>query len=56
MSHSPPLDIESFIDSAGFSPFQWLLLLLCFLVIFMDGYDMAAIAYVAPSLLDEWGG
>ncbi len=55
MSHPTSLDIEAFIDRAGFSPFQWLLLLLCFSVIFMDGYDMAAIAYVAPSLLDEWG-
>ncbi|CAI0859967.1 MFS transporter [Serratia liquefaciens] len=55
MSHGASLDIEAFIDQSPFSPFQWLLLLLCFLVIFMDGYDMAAIAYVAPSLLDEWG-
>lgn len=55
MSHPTSLDIEDFIDNTKFSPFQWLLLLLCFLVIFMDGYDMAAIAYVAPSLLDEWG-
>ncbi|WP_411753740.1 MFS transporter [Serratia sp. (in: enterobacteria)] len=55
MSHPTSLDIEAFIDRTRFSPFQWLLLLLCFLVIFMDGYDMAAIAYVAPSLLAEWG-
>jgi AAHS family 4-hydroxybenzoate transporter-like MFS transporter len=55
MPNPTSLDIEAFIDRTTFSPFQWLLLLLCFLVIFMDGYDMAAIAYVAPSLLDDWG-
>lgn len=54
MSHPASLDIEAFIDRTPFSPFQWLLLLLCFLIIFMDGYDMAAIAYVAPLLTGEW--
>ncbi|MGO4156573.1 MFS transporter [Cupriavidus sp. YAF13] len=55
MSDTSALDVERYIDEAGFTPFHWLLLLLCFLVILLDGYDMAAIAYVAPSLLEEWG-
>lgn len=28
---------------------------LCFLVVLLDGFDTAAIGYVAPSLLKEWG-
>lgn len=55
MSTPTSLNVEDLIDRSVFSPFQWSLLFLCFLVIFMDGYDMAAVAYVAPSLLDEWG-
>src|SRR5580704_16300586 len=28
---------------------------LCFSVVFLDGFDTAAIGYIAPSLLTEWG-
>jgi AAHS family 4-hydroxybenzoate transporter-like MFS transporter len=43
------------IDEAGFSRYQWLILLLCFLVMFLDGYDLAAVAYIVPSLMEQWG-
>jgi AAHS family 4-hydroxybenzoate transporter-like MFS transporter len=26
-----------------------------FLVMFLDGYDLAAVAYIVPSLMEQWG-
>ncbi|MDR5815513.1 aromatic acid/H+ symport family MFS transporter [Caballeronia sp. LZ033] len=49
------LEVQSFIDSQRFSPYQWRILILCFLVVAADGFDTAAVGFIAPSLLGEWG-
>lgn len=49
------LDVQRFIDDNKFSRFQWLVFAVSFLVILLDGFDTAAIGYIAPSLLKEWG-
>ncbi len=49
------LDVQQFIDDNKFSRFQWLVFAVSFLVILLDGFDTAAIGYIAPSLLKEWG-
>jgi MFS transporter, AAHS family, 4-hydroxybenzoate transporter len=49
------IDVQTFLNQHKFSPFQWLVFALCFLVVLMDGFDTAAIGYIAPSLLKEWG-
>ncbi|WP_174875381.1 MFS transporter [Vogesella oryzae] len=49
------VDVQSFIDRHPFSPFQWCIFALCFCIVLLDGFDTAAIGYVAPSLLKEWG-
>jgi len=49
------LDVRSFIDAERFSPCQWIILGLCFLVLAADGFDTGAIGYIAPSLVNEWG-
>lgn len=55
-SSSPgTVDVQAFIDSQRFSPYQWMILAVCFLVVVADGFDTAAIGYVAPSLTREWG-
>jgi AAHS family 4-hydroxybenzoate transporter-like MFS transporter len=48
------MDVQAFLDTHPFSPYQWLVLALCFLVVLLDGFDTAAIGYIAPSLLGEW--
>ncbi|BBH13016.1 MFS transporter [Chromobacterium haemolyticum] len=50
----PPLDVQTIIDER-FSPCQRLLLALCFLVVAVDGFDTAAVGYIAPALVQEWG-
>jgi hypothetical protein len=33
----------------------WLIFTMCFLIVLLDGFDTAAIGYIAPSLIQEWG-
>lgn len=49
------VNVQSFLNENRFSAYQWLLFAICFLVAFFDGMDTAAIGYIAPSLLDDWG-
>ena len=49
------LDVDRFIDQSRLGPFRAVLLTLCFLVMFADGYDLAALSYIAPALMEQWG-
>ncbi|AZC51176.1 aromatic acid/H+ symport family MFS transporter [Pseudomonas chlororaphis] len=49
------VDVQDFIDRQPVAPFQWLILLLCFLVTALDGLDTAAVGFIAPALREEWG-
>ncbi|MDO4997394.1 MAG: MFS transporter [Neisseria sp.] len=49
------INVQTFLNENKFSPFQWMIFIICFLIAFFDGMDTAAIGYIAPSLLDDWG-
>src|SRR6476659_9788514 len=55
MSSARAVDVQAFLNEHPFSPFQWLIFALCFCVVLLDGFDTAAIGYIAPSLVAEWG-
>lgn len=55
MTQAQTIDIQKFVDESKFSGFQWMVFAISFLVILLDGFDTAAIGYIAPSLLKEWG-
>jgi AAHS family 4-hydroxybenzoate transporter-like MFS transporter len=55
MRDDKTVDIQAFLDEHAFSPFQWLVFVLCFLIVLTDGFDTAAIGFIAPSLVREWG-
>lgn len=48
-------DLPAFLAAQRFGPYQWLIFLLCFLIVLLDGFDTAAIGFIAPSLVQEWG-
>ena len=48
-------DVQALIDGQRFTGYQWLILVLCFLVVAVDGFDTAAVGYIAPALVQEWG-
>jgi AAHS family 4-hydroxybenzoate transporter-like MFS transporter len=53
--NEPKTDVQVFLNTHGFSGYQWLIFGLCFMVVLLDGFDTAAIGYIAPSLVGEWG-
>lgn len=50
-----PVDVRAFLDEARFSRYQKLLLALCVLTVFFDGYDVQAVAVAAPQLRAAMG-
>ena len=55
MQSNQRIDIQEFLNAHRFSSFQWLIFALCFFIVLLDGFDTAAIGYIAPSLVSEWG-
>jgi MFS transporter, AAHS family, 4-hydroxybenzoate transporter len=42
------VDVQTFLNEHPFSRFQWVIFGLCFWVVLLDGFDTAAIGYIAP--------
>lgn len=49
------LDVEALINAKALSTYQWRVVLLCFLIVFLDGLDTAAMGFIAPALSQDWG-
>ena len=49
------VNVQGFLNENRFSVYQWMIFIICLLIAFFDGMDTAAIGYIAPSLLDDWG-
>lgn len=49
------VNVQTLLNEHPFSPFQWVIFALCFFIVLLDGFDTAAIGYIAPSLIKEWG-
>jgi AAHS family 4-hydroxybenzoate transporter-like MFS transporter len=52
---TPSVNVQDFLNAHRFSGFQWLIFALCFLIVLLDGFDTAAIGFIAPSLIKQWG-
>ena len=48
------IDVQEFIDAHPLSWSQIVTLLLCFLIVAVDGFDTAAIGFIAPAIREEW--
>ena len=55
MPDTQTVNVQTFLNEHRFSGFQWAIFWLCFLIVLLDGFDTAAIGFIAPSLLKEWG-
>ncbi len=49
------INVQEFLNAQPFSSFQWRIFALCFVIVLLDGFDTAAIGFIAPSLIREWG-
>ena len=55
MTTQTTTDIQAFINRHPFSKYQWMILVLCFVTVAMDGFDTAIIGFIASDLVQEWG-
>ncbi|QOK97176.1 aromatic acid/H+ symport family MFS transporter [Ralstonia pseudosolanacearum] len=51
---SPVIDVRAWLDRQRFSAFQWSVVLLCFFVVAIDGFDTACVGFIAPALAQDW--
>jgi AAHS family 4-hydroxybenzoate transporter-like MFS transporter len=49
------VDVARFIDERGVGRFQILVLILCFIIMIIDGFDAQAVGFVAPIISVAWG-
>jgi AAHS family 4-hydroxybenzoate transporter-like MFS transporter len=54
MAGEPEVQVSHFLDEYGVGSFQIKLIAWSVLIAFIDGYDIGAIAFAAPSLIREW--
>jgi MFS transporter, AAHS family, 4-hydroxybenzoate transporter len=54
MAGEPEVQVSHFLDEYGLGAFQIKLLIWSVLIAFIDGYDIGAIAFAAPSLIRDW--
>jgi AAHS family 4-hydroxybenzoate transporter-like MFS transporter len=55
MDANQVVNIEDIVDESPLSGFQIVVLTMCALIVAIDGFDTAAIGYIAPALRQEWG-
>src|SRR5499427_1956216 len=55
MADQSVIQVSRLLDERGLSSFQVKLLAWSFFIVLIDGYDIGAIAFAAPSLIKEWG-
>lgn len=55
MIRTESIDVEHFIETHGLSAFHVVVMMLCFLVVLIEGVDIGLIAYIAPAVRHEWG-
>ena len=55
MATARSIDVQDVINAHPVSGFQKLVIALCFLVVAIDGFDTAAVGFIAPALRKEWG-
>jgi AAHS family 4-hydroxybenzoate transporter-like MFS transporter len=49
------IDAQALINYAPISKYQWLIAIVCFFIVFVDGIDTAAMGFIAPALAQDWG-
>ena len=55
MAQGRTIEINTLIDSRRLSGFNARVVIICWLIMFFDGYDLATLAVAGPSLVRSWG-
>lgn len=54
MANTLSIDVSEWIDRHRVAPFQAAIVVLCFLIVAIDGFDTASIGFIAPVIRAEW--
>lgn len=54
MESGRDIDVTGLIDASSMRAVQWSVILLCVALGMIDGFDLQAIAFVAPKIAEEW--
>ncbi|WP_345891733.1 MFS transporter [Burkholderia sp. Tr-860] len=54
MTTAPPIDVADIIERQKVGSGQCMVVLLCALLMFLDGFDTQAISYIVPALSHDW--
>src|SRR5215469_231370 len=54
MSKQQTVEISQLLDNTKISAFQVGIFILCGLCLIMDGFDVQAMGYVAPAIIQDW--
>ena len=55
MASAPEIQVSRLLDEPGLGPYQIRLMAWAVSLSLIDGYDIGAIAFVAPHLVASWG-
>ncbi len=55
MTSVEAVDVRQLINQQGLSHWQKRLIALCFIVVALDGMDIAIMGFIAPTLKAAWG-
>ncbi|MEA3001673.1 MAG: transporter, family, 4-hydroxybenzoate transporter [Sphingomonadales bacterium] len=55
MRPAATIRMPAFLDERRIAPYQYLVVVLCGLVMFIDGFDTQSISYMAPFIARDWG-
>lgn len=55
MTMNSIVDVRQFINERPMSRYQWMILAICFLIVAVDGMDVAIMGFIAPAVIKEWG-
>src|SRR3981081_1369271 len=55
MSTQQTIDVTDYIDKRKLNAFNFQLVVVSFLVIMVDGFDITVAAFAVPSLIKAWG-
>jgi AAHS family 4-hydroxybenzoate transporter-like MFS transporter len=52
---SNTVNVTEIVDNSPFTALHWRAFILCMACLVMDGFDVQALGYTAPSIIREWG-
>jgi hypothetical protein len=47
-------ELQTLLNAAPVGALQWRVIICCFLVVMLDGFDTAAIGFIAPDIRVHW--